>query len=48
MLYRETIAVYSLISTKHVNTLCGQKVDLFVNLHLVVHTVTQNLTLPMF
>jgi len=28
MLYREIIAVYSENHTKHVNTLCGQKVEL--------------------
>ena len=28
MLYREIIAVCSQIHTKHVNTLCGQKVEL--------------------
>jgi len=28
MLYRETIAVYSQIHTKHINTLCGQNVEL--------------------
>ena len=33
MLYRETIAVCSEIHTKHVNTLCGQKVEL-VNVKL--------------
>jgi hypothetical protein len=30
MLYREIIAVYSEIHTKHINTLCGQNVE-FVN-----------------
>jgi hypothetical protein len=30
MLYREVIAVCSEIHTKHINTLCGQKVE-FVN-----------------
>jgi hypothetical protein len=30
MLYREIIAVCSEINTKHINTLCGQKVE-FVN-----------------
>jgi hypothetical protein len=30
MLYRETIAVWSEIHTKHINTLCGQNVE-FVN-----------------
>jgi hypothetical protein len=28
MLYREIIAVYSEIHTKHINTLCGQNVEL--------------------
>ena len=27
MLYREIIAVYSEIHTKHINTLCGQNVE---------------------
>ena len=35
MLYREIIAVCSQIHTKHINTLCGQNVEL-----LVVHIVT--------
>ena len=30
MLYREIIAVFSQIHTKHINTLCGQNVE-FVN-----------------
>ena len=42
MLYREIIAVCSEIHTKHINTLCGQKV-VFVNLKLVVHIVTTGL-----
>jgi hypothetical protein len=29
MLYREIIAVYSQIHTKHRNTLCGQNVELY-------------------
>jgi len=29
MLYREIIAVYSLIHTKRINTMCGQNVELF-------------------
>jgi hypothetical protein len=29
MLYREIIAVCSQIHTKHINTLCGQKVEFF-------------------
>ena len=33
MLYREIIAVFSQIHTKHINTLCGQNVELLnVNL----------------
>ena len=30
MLYREIIAVCSQIQTKHVNTLCGQNVELYM------------------
>ena len=30
MLYREIIAVYSQIHTKHINTLCGQNVELYI------------------
>ena len=32
MLYREIIAVYSEIHTKHINTLCGQNME-FVNVN---------------
>ena len=39
MLYREIIAVCSQIHTKHVNTLCGQNVEL-LNVKLKVHIVT--------
>jgi len=39
MLHRETIAVCSLIYTKHTNTLCRQNVEL-LNVKLVVHIVT--------
>ena len=35
MLYREIIAVCSQIHTKHINTLCGQKVEL-LNVKLAV------------
>jgi hypothetical protein len=42
MLYREIIAVCSEIHTKHIDTLCGQKVDL-LNVKLVVHIVTTGL-----
>ena len=39
MLYREIIAVCSEIHTKHINTLCGQNVEL-LNVKPVVHIVT--------
>jgi hypothetical protein len=39
MLYREIIAVCSQIQTKHINTLCGQNVEL-LNVKLAVHIVT--------
>ena len=42
MLYREIIAVCSEIHTKHINTLCGQNVEL-VNVKRVVHIVTTGL-----
>ena len=42
MLYREIIAVYSQIHTKHINTLCGQKVEL-LDVKLVVQIVTTGL-----
>jgi len=35
----EIIAVCSEIHTKHINTVCGQNVEL-LNVKLVVHTVT--------
>jgi hypothetical protein len=38
MLYREIMAVCSEIHTKHINTLCGQSVEL-LNVKLVVHIV---------
>ena len=37
MLYREIIAVFSRIHTKHINALCGQNVE-FVNVKLVRHS----------
>jgi len=43
MLSREEIAVCSQIHTKHINTLCGQNVEL-VNVKLAVHTVTIGLS----
>jgi hypothetical protein len=30
MLYREIMAVYSEIHTKHINTVCGQNVELWM------------------
>jgi len=39
MLYREIIAVCSHIHTKHINTLCGQNVEL-LNVKLAVHKDT--------
>jgi hypothetical protein len=42
MLYREIIAVFSEIHTKHINTLCGQNVE-FLNIKLAVHIVTTGL-----
>ena len=42
MLYREIIAVCSEIHTKHINTLCGQKVEK-CNVKLVVYIVTTGL-----
>jgi hypothetical protein len=39
MLYSEIIAVCSQIHTKHINTLCGQNVEL-LHVKLSVHTVT--------
>jgi hypothetical protein len=38
MLYREIIAVYSQIHTKHVYTLCGQNVGVLM-LNLVIRKV---------
>ena len=42
MLYSEIIAVCSQIHTKHINTLCGQNVEL-LNVRLVVQIVTTGL-----
>jgi hypothetical protein len=42
MLYREIIAVCSEIHAEHLNTPCGQNVDL-LNVKLVVHIVTTGL-----
>ena len=40
MLYREIITVCSEIHTKHINTQCGQNVELS-NVKLAVHIVTR-------
>ena len=42
MLYREVMAVCSEIHTKHINTVCGQNVEL-LNVKLAVHIVTTGL-----
>ena len=42
MLYREIIAVCSQIHTKHINTVCGQNVEL-LNVKLAVYIVTNGL-----
>jgi len=42
MLCREIITVCSEIHTKHINTLCGQNVEL-LNIKLMVHIVTTGL-----
>jgi len=42
MLYKEIFVVFSEIRTKHINTLCGQNVEL-LNVKLVVHIVTTGL-----
>jgi len=42
MLYREVMAVCSEINTRHINTVCGQNVELF-NVKLVVRIVTTGL-----
>jgi len=42
MLYREIIDVCSQIHTKHINTLCGQNVELS-NVKQAVHRVTSEL-----
>ena len=42
MLYREIIAVCSQIHTQHINTLCGQNVEL-LDVKLAVHIVATGL-----
>jgi hypothetical protein len=39
MLYRKIMAVCSEILTKHINTVCGENMEL-LNVKLVVHIVT--------
>jgi len=41
-MYTEIIAVCSEIHTKHINTVCGQNVEL-LNVKLLVHIVTTGL-----
>ena len=43
MLYREIMAVCSEIHKKHINTLCGQNVEL-LNVKLAVHIATSGLS----
>jgi hypothetical protein len=48
MLYREIIALFSQIHTKHINTLCGQNAE-FVNVkNLVAYIVTTGLPCRIF
>ena len=42
MLYREIIAVHSHIHSQHINTLCGQNVEL-LNVKLAVNIVNTGL-----
>jgi len=42
MLYREIMAVCSQLHTKHINSLCGQNVEL-LSVKLAVHIVTTGL-----
>jgi len=42
MLYKEIMVVCCQIHTKHINTLCGQNVEL-LNVKLAVHIVTTGL-----
>jgi len=42
MTYKAKVAVCSQIHTKHINTLCGQNVEL-LTVKLVVHIVTTGL-----
>ena len=42
MLYREIIAVCSEIRKEHINTMCGQNVEL-ANVKVMVHIITTGL-----
>jgi len=42
ILYREIMAVFSEVHTKHINTVCGQNVEL-LNIKLAVYIVTTEL-----
>jgi len=42
MLYREIFGVFPQIHIKHINTLCGQNIEL-LNTKLVVHIITTEL-----
>jgi len=42
MLYRDVMSICSQIDTKHINTLCGQNVEL-LNVKLAVRIVTTGL-----
>jgi len=42
MLYREKMTLFSEIHTKHINTLCGQNVEM-VKVKLVVNIVTNGI-----
>ena len=53
MLYGEIIALCSQIHTKHINTLCGQNVELYINIQSVPHSkhsvsVTQTSQLKLY
>jgi len=47
MLYREIFAVCSEIHTKHINTLCGQNVEM-LNVKLAVYILTTGLQRVIF
>jgi len=47
MLYREIIAVSSEIHTRHINTLCGQNVEL-LNIKQAVHIVNAKINVLVF